>query len=275
MQPVAIVPHDAPVTSSELALVASAIQIQVVRDLGPAWGIQATCSAFPSLDDVPAGYAIVFVAANANGQAGLHFRPTHPGEPPFALVTYAPDLQWSTAASHEVLELLIDPLGNRFANGPHLLQPGVDVAYLAEVCDPVQDVSLAYQVDHQHPVLVSDFCLPSFYAAGSQSTAYSFRRSVLAPFTVAEGGYLSWREGDGRWFQLRAFGGPVSVVGPMNEHDVMSSAEEPTNFRGDWTDSNSLTPGLPPGRLALVGRRSVTQLFANVQLHYETNATNC
>lgn len=233
MQPIALVPHGAPVSPQELALVASAIQIQLVRDVGPAWHTQSSCAAFPALQDVPVGYAVVLVVADAKGSAGLHFRPKFPDEPPFALVQYQPKLTWSIAASHEVIELLIDPLGNRLFAGMHPLNPGVRVDYLAEICDPCQDARCAYQVDHQHAVLVSDFCLPAFYGIEPAAGPYSFRRSLATPFSVATGGYLSWREPNGAWFQLRAFGGPTAVVGPMTEQDVLENVgEESGNLRG-------------------------------------------
>lgn len=231
MQPVALVPRGVDVSPALLALVSSAIQIQLIRDVGPAWGIQATCTAYPSLQDVPPHYAMVFLVSEAKGRAGLHFRPEHPDEPPFALVTFSPGGMWSVAASHEIIELLIDPTGNRLVGGSDPRNSSQSVSFLAEACDPCQDVMFAYQVDHEHPALVSDFCLPSFYGLGTQAAPYSFRRSILAPLSVANGGYLSWRDADGNWFQLRSLGGPTRVIGPLSENDILGSGER-NNFRG-------------------------------------------
>jgi len=246
MQPVALVPRDVDVPAAELALVSSAIQIQLLRDLGPSWGLQATCTAYPSLDDVPPGYVVVFVVADAKGQAGLHFRPEHPNEPPFALVTYRSDGAWSVAASHEVIEILVDPAGQRLIEGINPLEPSQRVSFLVEACDPCQDVSFGYQVDDNHPVLVSDFCLPSFYGQGTQLSPYTFGRNILSPLTVARGGYLSWRNSTAQWYQVRSLGGPSQVIGPLNEEDILESSEH-ANFRGalDRSKAGYLGP-LPP-----------------------------
>jgi hypothetical protein len=44
------------VTPGDLERVAAAIQVQVSRDFGPIWGIDATVTAFERLEQVPLGY---------------------------------------------------------------------------------------------------------------------------------------------------------------------------------------------------------------------------
>jgi hypothetical protein len=242
MQPIALVPRNMTIAPDELALVASAVQIQLLRDFGPAWNIQASLTAFATLAAVPQGSLIVFLVADANGRAGLHFRPQS-GQPPFALVTYRADGLWSVALSHEVIELLVDPVGNRMFEGPDPQDPTSRVQFLAEPCDPCQDVTFSYQIDPSHHVYVSDFCLPAFYGLGTGSAPFTHRRSILTPYSVASGGYLSWRSDSNEWFQLSAMSGAAQFI-HVSESDVLSDRTKNLNYRGtlDRKSSNYSGP---------------------------------
>lgn len=183
---IALVADRALVEVDELGAVAAALQRQVVRDFGPAWNVQATVDAFAP-DAVPLGYWPVLVRADIDrpGVAGYH---PMPGDgTPFALVQHGPT--WSLTASHECLEMLVDPSGMRTVAG---LSPdgGERVDYLLEVCDPCQDAEFAYTVNG---VVVSDFCLPRFYGPTAASgAACSFTGAVAAPGQVLPSGYVSW-----------------------------------------------------------------------------------
>lgn len=255
MQPVALVPKGIDIPAAEMALVASAIQLQLVRDVYPAWGVQASCTAYPSYGDVPPGYSIAFVVPDAKGKAGMHFRPEHPDAPPMAIVQFRERAGWSYTASHEVLEMLVDPAGARMARGPHPYQPGKQVQYLVEICDPCQGMACAYQVDSNHPVLVSDFCVPSFYGTGGMTPPYTHRRSILRPFTVAYGGFLSWMDESGRWFQTNAQHGSTKYLA-IAEGDLLGS-QSTGNLRGtlDRRKKGYRGPGGPSRMIASAAAR--------------------
>jgi hypothetical protein len=112
---VALVTEDDMVAPSELTSVSAALQQQATHDFGPPWGVEATVDAFMSLYDVPLGYWPVIVRRDIHesGAAGVHM--DQDGQP-FALVQYGPS--WSLTASHECLEMLADPFGNRLRAGP-------------------------------------------------------------------------------------------------------------------------------------------------------------
>ena len=82
----------------------------VSRDLGPIWDIEATVDAFDNLEDVPLGYWQVIIKENIGFDAGGIHLNTDNGQP-FALVEYSED--WPLTTSHETLEMLVDPSGNR------------------------------------------------------------------------------------------------------------------------------------------------------------------
>jgi hypothetical protein len=123
---------------------AAAIQRQVLQDFGPLWAIDATVSAFASLDDVPVGYWPVIVETDIEtpGAAGIH---EDKGGQPFALIEYSNT--WSLTASHEVLEMLADPWGRRVHAGQSVKPGQGRVEFLVEVCDPCETAEVGYHVN--------------------------------------------------------------------------------------------------------------------------------
>src|SRR5262245_40994185 len=131
LRQVALVSEIRQVSPSELTRVAAALQEQATRDFGPLWGVRATVNAFARLDDVPLSAWPVLVEADIHeqGAAGVHL--DQDGQP-FALVQYDP--AWSLTASHEVLEMLADPFGNRLQEGRSPRGGRQQVRILVEVC---------------------------------------------------------------------------------------------------------------------------------------------
>ena len=108
---------------------------------------------------------------------------------PFALMAMSDS--WSLTASHECLEMLADPFGDRMIPGPSIRKGRERVSYLVEVCDPPESEEFAYTVND---VLVSDFITPAYYdPVKVEGVRYSFTGAVEHPRQVLEGGYISWR----------------------------------------------------------------------------------
>ena len=85
-------------------------------DFGPAWGIVATVDPFASLADLsPVTGRWSSATTSARIFPVVHWNETQ--DKPFALVTYREE-DWALTVSHEVLEMLADPLGKEFATGP-------------------------------------------------------------------------------------------------------------------------------------------------------------
>jgi hypothetical protein len=200
---VGVVAEVSQIGMGELMRVAAALQKQASRDFAPIWGVKATVSAFQKLDDVPVGYWPVIVMDNIqqSGAGGVHL--DRNGQP-YALVQY--DDAWSLTASHETLEMLADPFGNRL-QASQSLKPGQGrVEYLVEVCDPCEAPDFAYTVNG---VTVSDFYTPHFFdPVKSAGVRYSYTGSVKGPRDVLPGGYISWHEPvSDSWWQLLYFNG--------------------------------------------------------------------
>ncbi len=215
---VALVPRGVRVDLSQVATVAAAISIQIARDFGPIWGITATVSAFTKAGDVPVGYWPIYIEDPnklPKGAGGVHLDSRNQ---PYALIETGE--QWSLDASHECLEMLVDPSGNKMQGAP-LLDAAVglgaaehQVQYVVEVCDPVEDAQYGYQING---VLVSDFFTPSFYDTASASgVRYDFTGALNGPLQVGINGYVSWVDPvTNATMQLQNFLGPDGRLHPQ------------------------------------------------------------
>jgi hypothetical protein len=187
---------------SDVSRVAAALQRQATRDFEPVWEVRATVDAFPRLEDVPLGYWPMIVRDDIGqpGAAGIHL--DDHGQP-FALITMSDS--WSLTASHEMLEMLADPGGNRVLPGKSVKRGQGRVEYLVEVCDPSEGAEFAYTVND---VLVSDFYTPHFFdPERAESVRYSFTGAITGPRQVLRGGYLSWHDPTSdHWWQQVWFG---------------------------------------------------------------------
>jgi hypothetical protein len=206
---VALVSLTDDVSTRSLMQVAAALQKQVARDFAPIWGLPATVDAFEALSAMPNDYypIIVFgdgnelkqrLAADIGEQPALHLieefeRGWITGvhlnsftRQPFALVAAADT--WTVAASHELLEMLADPFGNRLIGAAHPTRSDLRVKYLLEVCDPCQ--SAWYPVNG---VRVSDFYTPRYFdPVNVGASRYSFTGALEYPLHVLDGGSVTW-----------------------------------------------------------------------------------
>lgn len=205
---VALVTETAELGIEELHRVSSALSIQVTRDFGPIWGIDASVDPFVNASQVPPGYWIVSIqASDAPGDAGFH---TSQDNQPSAFVRYGDD--WPLRASHETLEMLADPFGNSLQASVAVDDPAKTVEYLVEVCDPCETEQ--YDING---VAVAEFYTPHYFDAfASPASRYSFKGGITQPRQVLPGGYLSWRDPSaGQWFQLQFFDDQPAIV-PMD-----------------------------------------------------------
>jgi hypothetical protein len=174
-------------TLGQLSLASAAIQKQITRDFGPVWNIEASIDAFEKLSDVPLGYWSIIIRNDIPFDAqGIHLNRAN-GQP-FALVQFSQN--WALTTSHECLEMLADPSGNRTQAG-NSVKPGQErVEYLVEVCDPSEAAKFGYSVNG---ILVSDFYTPNYFdPLAAPGVRYSFTGAIEGPREVLDGGYLSW-----------------------------------------------------------------------------------
>jgi len=240
------------VNLTDLVRVAAALNIQVARDFQPIWNSVATVSALADADAIEPGLWPVFIVDDIgdSGITGLHLTDTNQ---PYALVQAGDS--WSLTASHECLEMLVDPSGNRLlpstsitvVDGEVRDLPGQKFEYLVEIADPSEDPANAYLIDD---VLVSDFYTPNFFdPIGAPGVRYSFTGRISRPRQILPGGYISWLNQDlNQMQQLRSFGAPEIVTLPG--HPAASNRRSLRGFVDSHTEPPVRLSKIPPAKAA-------------------------
>jgi hypothetical protein len=179
-----------------LQTAAAALNVQVTRDLTQFWNVQATVMSLPSPNKIPAGVWPVFLVKSLPpGEGGFHMDKHN--QPYAEVIASSKSEEWTIDASHETLEMLVDPYGNRLQNSSSIeIKNGKIVdgtgqfGYLVEACDPCEADKYAYPIQG---IAVSDFLTPHFYdPVVTPGTRYSFTGAIKAPRQILPGGYISW-----------------------------------------------------------------------------------
>lgn len=175
---------------------AAALQIQVSKHFAPIWQVDAAIAAYSDIRSVPVGYWPIMIVDVINDPNDLGYHIDDSNQP-YAVVQFTTDDSWMMTASHELLEMLADPWGNRVVPGPSIDPdaPNDQVRYLVEVCDPVESNAFAYSINGMQ---VSNFITPAYHNPALQPGAtpdrYDYCSVVKQPRQVLAGGYLSWED---------------------------------------------------------------------------------
>ena len=210
---IALIDDTGQINPSELATVAADLTEQTTRDFGPIWNARALVRALSEQTRLPHYWPIrIRIKLNQPGALGFH---SDSQNQPVAYIELTPD--WPGTASHELMEMLADPSGNRM-HPPALLPDGLDpgqvglgagglVEYLVEVADPCEAAS--YQVG---ATKLSDFIDPDWYQSTLPAPGVCSHTGLLSrPREVADGGYVSFKRADDEWFQVFNQGGSLQV----------------------------------------------------------------
>lgn len=204
-------PH---VSFGDCQKIAAAVQAQITQDWTPVWGRTGTIVAYAQEADVPVHIWKVVIEDDIGQPGALGYHTDELNQPIAFVAAQGGDINAvSKTVSHEVLETLGDPFGNRLipALSPH--DNKTPVRILCEVCDPSEDR------DYKRLGLdVSDFYFPEWFdAAKTTGQKYSFLDALTSPRTLVEGGYISWVDAKGKWWQITSFdGGIPKLEGPFN-----------------------------------------------------------
>jgi hypothetical protein len=197
MPTVALIDTTGKLDAELVSSVAAALNVQVTRDLPQFWSVQATVTSLPHAKKVPAGvWPVHLVPSLPPGEGGVHMDMHNQ---PYAKVIATPtDDSWTIDASHELIEMLVDPYGNRLQSSRAIeIQPNGTIVegkgefnYLVEACDPCEANNYAYAIQG---AAVSDFITPHFYdPVTTAGTRYSFAGNIKAPRQILPGGYISY-----------------------------------------------------------------------------------
>jgi hypothetical protein len=212
---------------AEAHVIAAALQKQLSDDFEPIWGIPATIETFARPEEVPQDYWVMTIQDGLS-RSGLGFHHLDHGRPVAFVSSRQPPELIAHTCSHELLEMLVDPRGDRLSQGsipppdpnlPPPLTPETAVQYLLEICDPCQSKWFAYRIDG---VVVCNFCRPAYYSADQEIQPRFFKGAPGLARLILNGGYASFRSKAMRtqWWRTERFGscletGPESAVFPF------------------------------------------------------------
>lgn len=243
MQQVAIFDETKRIKFEDLQDVAKAIQKQVSTDLKPAWGKDAEIVAYSRFDLIPYYAWKVTIKDKLDIDVyGYHY--VDDSGQPYAVLQYRDD--WTLTLSHEIVELLTDPYGNRLmtsenffccadcAEGHGECQTIVPAEVngvkevLVEIADPSQAPNFGYYITvGSRKVLVSDFYLPAFFtdAIAIKGKKYSHTGAITRPKQILEGGYVSFKNRAGEWWQAFKVEGKLIFRKVGDSKETLSSQD--------------------------------------------------
>ncbi len=184
------------IDTQTMAAAAAALNIQVTRDLPQFWPVNATVSYIANKHHIPQGvWPVQIVKTLPPGEGGFHM--TRHNQPYAKIIATPGSDEWTVDAAHEIIEMLVDPNGNRLQTSNAIQIVGNDVKdavgrfeYLVEACDPCEADPYTYQIDG---IRVSDFITPHFYDPGPTAGArFSFTGAIQRPRQILPGGYISF-----------------------------------------------------------------------------------
>ena len=180
------------------ALIA-AMQVFVDKHVAPVWGTRAKLVKSKGL--LPGKWAMVFLD-HADHAHSLAYHDLTPDGLPLSRVFVKTTLKnkklVSVSASHELVEMLVDPSINLVA-----MKSGSKLVYGYESADPVED--LTFRVNGIH---MTNFVYPTYFEAFHKpgSVRFDHLGEITRPFEIHAGGYQGIYR-SGKWVQL--FGSPV------------------------------------------------------------------
>jgi hypothetical protein len=187
MKNLALVSTTKRVTLKELSRVAEALNVQLAQHFRPEWNIEAQVIPFANSKKVPDNYWPITIRDKiAEGMWSYH---SVSGNRPFVEVAYGKF--WTLSASHDMMEMLVDPKLNRQVNAPSVV-PGEKrtVTFPVQICDPCANPKNGYRING---VLVADFSTQDFWDhTSTREGGYSYLGALTRPFQVLPGAYLSW-----------------------------------------------------------------------------------
>jgi len=203
------------------------MQVYVDTFVAPVWGTSAKL--VQSQDFIPGAWAMVFLdnADQANALAYHDLTPDGlPQSKVFVKTTLAANELVSVSASHELVEMLVDPAINLMTTGPDR-----KTTYAYESADPVE--ALSFKVsgipmsNFVHPAYFEDFHKPG-------SVLFDHMGVVEKPFEILAGGYqITFR--NGKWSQI--FG--------SNEKQLAFSKEDRRGHRSEQRKEDKLVLSHP------------------------------
>jgi hypothetical protein len=165
-----------------------AVNVQISRDLSPAWGVNAVLVLRDQPDADSWTLELLDHIDISEYPIPLGYHTIGPNGKPLAKVAVLDAMLSSWASkviSHEALEMLVNPYIDRRILVPSLEDEQSGRLYWLEICDPTDEYD-RYDVNGY---MVSDFVYPSFYSPTGKRP-FNFRENLVQPLKPAMRGYV-------------------------------------------------------------------------------------
>jgi hypothetical protein len=178
----------------DLDALIAAMQTYVDKFVAPVWGTPAKL--IKTTGFKKGAWAMVFLDDADQPDALAYHDLTPDGLPEskvFVKTTLADHQLVSVSASHELVEMLVDPATNLMTTGP-----SSKLMYAYESADPVEE--LTFKVDG---IEMSDFVYPAYFETFHKPGSVRFDQlnKVTRPFQILSGGYQIIFK-NGKWTQV-------------------------------------------------------------------------
>jgi hypothetical protein len=174
----------------------AAMQVYINKFIVPVWATPATL--VKSKGYIPGAWALLFLD-DADQPGALAYHDLTPDGLPQSKVFVRTTLDngdlVSVSASHELVEMLVDPAINLMSTGPD-----AKTVYAYESADPVEELTFPVS-----GIPMSDFVYPSYFEDFHKPNSVRFDAlgKVKRPFEILKGGYQIIFKG-GKWSQVFA-----------------------------------------------------------------------
>lgn len=219
----------------------SAMQVFVDKYVVPVWNTPAKL--VKSTGYVKGAWAIIFLD-DADQPGALAYHDLTPDGLPqskvFVRTTIKNGDLVSVSASHELVEMLVDPAINMMTTGP---DPKIIYAY--ESADPVE--ALTFNVNG---IPMTDFVYPSYFEDFHKpgSVKFDYLNKVNKPFQILSGGYQIIYK-NGKWSQVFASASKEKVFTREDRRDHRSEQrKKKTLIRADLKQVAKAENGASGGR---------------------------
>ncbi|MDI9872817.1 hypothetical protein [Flectobacillus roseus] len=198
-----------------LEQIAKAIQIQLQRDVSPKWDVSGEVRAFRTFGEIPAGFwTVTVVEETENKFNGTHWYDSTTNIP----YAQARLTDWVTqeysqnhltkVLSEEIIEMCIDPYGQRIVRGKDFEDSTKEVEFLVELADPIANPSIGYFVND---IFVTNFIYPSYFnVTHVDGTKYDNLGLLKKPLDLFDRSYQIFRRA-GQWFKAFMVQGKIVV----------------------------------------------------------------
>jgi hypothetical protein len=260
--------------SPSIEEVRDALQLQIRRDFAPVWGVYAEITAYPSgAHSVPGGSWMLHIVDDAEALTrlepqrdpegvpfpGLHLETVAGAPQAHVLVDRSGDVKsdvsqsngqvWSIVASHELLEMLVNPYCNRAAWRLVDRKSGEIEFFALEIADPCESPGFEYPVSLETQsvetaaaagriaVQVSDFVYPSWFDSRGKAPYHHNHKGnsdarVDEPFQIGRGASAALFGREHGWFRRNSDGGHGKIPVRRGEHMTLSDC--PDWIGTDW-----------------------------------------